>query len=50
MTHPAGDYTVTVESSAGTSLEFKGYAENTTDALYKALEQREEECRNEIQT
>ena len=37
------EYTVIVEVSGDVVLRFQGYAENPSDALYKALEQRENE-------
>lgn len=43
-------YTVIVEVGGEVVLRFEGYAENPTDALYKALEQREEEYNDTCNT
>lgn len=45
MNEYPGEYTVIVELDGETVLRFKGYADNPTDALCKAENQRDEELR-----
>lgn len=39
-------YTVEVTKGSDTVLRYEGFADNISDALYKALNQREEEVRS----
>jgi len=44
-----GNYTVTVELDGKSVLRFEGYAQNVSEALYKAMDIREEEYAKELE-